>query len=926
MTAVETPTVIGFSDHLDTLGYTADELVSLLYFDAAGGVHTAVMAPADALTAAAQLPADANCFYGVNPVGGPPRSNAGRGTEADVTRLAALVADLDLKPGGCPNLDVAHAIIAEISIILGTRPSTIVFSGNGIHPYWPVSDGRVANGDIANTRALVRRFGRLVALVAGHHNVRVDSVFDLPRVMRLPGSYNNKTTNGDGPKAVVAYAAPGGPLTMSEIHERLTEVGIDEHPDDATVNQDIVSPPTEWPWAQHTCTYVDKMIDGWSTDTPSARNPWFYSNLIRLNCAYREGCITQADYQRASGILVRRLTELVATTEPRRQLARFEISGAAMRAIGVAASKTNDQARRELGGWAGHTHADWFREISPGGVTSQNPGTVSTDDDDGTTVPTVPWPTLNATAMHGTTGKIVNLVAQHTEADPAAILVQLMAQFGAAVGPGPHFIAGNDRHQAIINPLIVGRTNSGAKGTSLGVVDAIRRQALPWFDEFVTSGLSSAEGLIERVRDSSGDPESKDYDSGVDDKRLMVIEPEYKSVLVRQKRDGNTLSATLRDAFDCRTLRTLTRQHNKLTATQPHIVIIGHVTPKEFRATLDDNDLAGGSVNRLLICLSRRSRLHSRFGNIPPKILSKAADLFDNAYKLAVQRGKVEFTEEFWAAWESAYRNLNRDRPDTRATDATARAVTIVLRLSLIYALVDGAEDIDADHLNAALALWAYCEDGARWLFSTYENEIQTENTGGLAEFIRTGGPDGRTRTEISVDHFKRNTRAAEITSQLMQLVHDGVVIEIKDETGARPITRYLHRSLRTNELTNYAGQDPGANSYTTNLRTQTPEETGDGSSEFVNERSGETLAEQHTSLNSLFRTRERETDTNSQAPGGPTANTPGMTDRVQQIIAKRNGRHPEPICDDCGKPLMAPLSVTRGRCEACALSMRVAP
>jgi hypothetical protein len=166
------------------------------------------------------------------------------------------------------------------------------------------------------------------------------------------------------------------------------------------------------------------------------------------------------------------------------------------------------------------------------------------------TVRTVPWPTLNNAALHGIAGKIVNLVAPHTEADPAAILVQLLAVFGATVGAEPHFIAGNDRHQAIINPLVVGRTNNGAKGTALAVVEAIRQRALPWFDEFTTSGLSSAEGLIEMVRDPSGEPDDKDYDPGVPDKRLLIKESEYKSVLVRMRRDGNTLMGVDQRACD----------------------------------------------------------------------------------------------------------------------------------------------------------------------------------------------------------------------------------------------------------------------------------------------------------------------------------------------------------------------------------------
>jgi hypothetical protein len=157
--------------------------------------------------------------------------------------------------------------------------------------------------------------------------------------------------------------------------------------------------------------------------------------------------------------------------------------------------------------------------------------------------------------------------------------VQLLAVFGATLGPGPHIMVGNKRHRAVINPLIVGRTNNGAKGTSLDAVEAVRKVQLDWFDEFTTSGLSSAEGLIELVRDPSGDPGDDNYDPGVDDKRLLVKESEYRSVLARCRREGNTLGMTLRQAFDGENLRTLTRKHNKLTTTDPHIVVIGHITP-----------------------------------------------------------------------------------------------------------------------------------------------------------------------------------------------------------------------------------------------------------------------------------------------------------------------------------------------------------
>ncbi len=272
--------------------------------------------------------------------------------------------DLDFKPGGCGSRDVALAIIAEVGIILGTRPSVIVDTGHGLHAYWPISDGQIAGGDIAEARALLKRWGRLVEHIAAGHNVAVDNVFDLARVMRLPGSHNNKSTgNGEAPILVTAQLEPGGPLSMAEVDERLTEIGVLERDDDrAAAAAKEVSPPDGWTFAddyrpaRRTCGYVTKMINAWRTDRPKpggGRNPFVYDRYIRLFCAYRNGCITVDDYQRGRQILADLLTELVTTTEPRRPVKRFEIRDFNKYGIALVASKTDEQVHAELGG---HDH------------------------------------------------------------------------------------------------------------------------------------------------------------------------------------------------------------------------------------------------------------------------------------------------------------------------------------------------------------------------------------------------------------------------------------------------------------------------------------------------------------------------------------------------------------------------------------------
>ena len=59
---------------------------------------------------------------------------------------------------------------------------------------------------------------------------------------------------------------------------------------------------------------------------------------------------------------------------------------------------------------------------------------------------TDPWPVLGAAAYHGLAGEVVSTIAPQTEADPVALLLQFLVYFGNAIGRGPYFQVGKDRH------------------------------------------------------------------------------------------------------------------------------------------------------------------------------------------------------------------------------------------------------------------------------------------------------------------------------------------------------------------------------------------------------------------------------------------------------------------------------------------------
>jgi hypothetical protein len=75
-------------------------------------------------------------------------------------------------------------------------------------------------------------------------------------------------------------------------------------------------------------------------------------------------------------------------------------------------------------------------------------------------------PQLHEAALHGLPGRIVRLLAPHTEAHPAAILLQLLASFGNLIGPGPHCMVESTRHALNLFVILVGDSSKARKGTS----------------------------------------------------------------------------------------------------------------------------------------------------------------------------------------------------------------------------------------------------------------------------------------------------------------------------------------------------------------------------------------------------------------------------------------------------------------------------
>lgn len=400
---------------------------------------------------------------------------------------------------------------------------------------------------------------------------------------------------------------------------------------------------------------------------------------------------------------------------------------------------------------------------------------------------TAPAPLASA-AFHGLAGEIVRKIEPHTEADAGAMLIQLLVAFGNCVGRGPHFRVEDTRHFANEFAVIVGKSSKARKGTSFDRIAGLIAAADPdWQTKCHAHGLVSGEGIIHAIRDDAVNAKGEVVE-GVRDKRLLIVEEEFGSVLSAGARKESTLTATLRSAWDSKDLRTLAKNSHE-RATAPHASLIGHITLDELKAKLRGHELSNGYANRHLWIYARRARELPDGGSLRADDLRAEGEALRNAVAIARNFGELTRDDEAAGLWRSEYSQLTAEHPGTFGS-VTSRLEAHAVRLALIYALLDCSPIIRVGHLHAALAVCDYARRSARHCFGGLSSDAQT-----ILAALTARRPGEMARSEISNDLFNRHRAASEIDAALRELESGGHAARREEKTQGAP--RELWRSAK---------------------------------------------------------------------------------------------------------------------------------
>lgn len=374
-------------------------------------------------------------------------------------------------------------------------------------------------------------------------------------------------------------------------------------------------------------------------------------------------------------------------------------------------------------------------------------------------------------AFSGPLGEYAQIAGTMTEADPYAVLVTALVCAATAIGRGAAVRTGDTVQPPTLFALLVAETPKANRGISWRLARQMLDAAAPPGWGRVVQGLSGPAGLTgaisARTRPAPGQGDSPG---------LLVHEPMFARSLAMSRKSSSPLPWLLRNAWDGLPLDAV---HHP--GTRHHVGLVAHVTLEQLRTQTSLTDASASFLGRFLFVRVRRPRPVPDEGSVPARVTQRIGALLAPRLEHARQAGPMRRGVDCTSFWFRAYQEIAADDPGGLLGIAVARAAWFVTRLSLVYAVTDGDDEIRPRHLEAALSLWRYCRESAAWALSDGGDEVIQPDGGDaviqrrLLEAISEAGPVGLSLTGQSAA-FGRNVPADRIAAARSALEAGGTI------------------------------------------------------------------------------------------------------------------------------------------------------
>lgn len=432
----------------------------------------------------------------------------------------------------------------------------------------------------------------------------------------------------------------------------------------------------------------------------------------------------------------------------------------------------------------------------------------------------VPPPTSTPDMFYGLVGEVARIASNGTEVNPVSAAMVFLSFLGANVGRDTYLLINNTYHHPRLFTLHIGRSSRGGKGDSQQLTHRIRQKIEELEPDLLakvhTGGLSTGEGLAAMLHDGYGETPP------IHDKRLWVVEGELANVLNKMRREGNSLSTTLREVWDGSDIKPAIKT-KPMGVTNPHIGIHVCITPTELTSKLGKGEMDNGFANRFLMAFAENigcvpfptPTAQYVIDNMAIHIIDIVKYSLGN-YPDNCNNREMNLSDGAKVFYEKIYRYFKQPLDNELVAGLLARRAPYTVRLSMLFALCDKSIIIEEKHLKAAFAWVEYGTHTVRFVF---HSERQTEkatqtvkNANKILEYLNHK-LNGCSSSEITTHCFKGNLEATKIKEALHFLLSENppVIEQIKPnfkQKGRPKITYKIKNSTKkTKKFTGHEQQ-----------------------------------------------------------------------------------------------------------------------
>jgi len=347
-------------------------------------------------------------------------------------------------------------------------------------------------------------------------------------------------------------------------------------------------------------------------------------------------------------------------------------------------------------------------------------------------------------AIGGWVREYVDLMSPTTEAPDAFHVATALTLVGSIMGRRIALFHASDKLHANFYTLLVGPSGRSRKDTAIKRGLGLAYSRPPRTEPLVVNqvpykivrDISSSEGLIAMLQQ---------------DANLILYTSEFSKLMSNAARESTrSIGPTLIEAFDTPpSLQNNTKANiqdpekkGNAEAKDPYVSVLSTVQPEILADLVGKAETYSGFLNRWMIVVGDSKGARPN----PPDIDEDTAWRLLNRLTKRIneydQHTILRFSDAAAERWADWYIRNYPTGNESAAEDAMGiRRGTIVKKISLVYAVTEGAREIDLPHLEYGIAFGDWCWEQTRRMIPSWGESQDAEMERKIIEKLTAKGP-----------------------------------------------------------------------------------------------------------------------------------------------------------------------------------------